>query len=103
MAGGSGGGEHEDQAWGSHVRIEEALELTDRVEIRQMQARRRTSMEERRFDEQPGDQQNDCEREQATDLHAAWKMGKETRIGFHHVFLQRSAVQGWGSIRYLSS
>ena len=46
MAGGSGGGEHEDQAWGSHVRIEEALELVDRVEVRQMQVRRRTLMEE---------------------------------------------------------
>src|SRR5260221_10851195 len=30
-------------------------------------------------------------------------MGKETRIGFHHVFLPWSAVQGWVSIVYLCS
>src|SRR5258708_35705990 len=52
------------------------------------------------FDDQPGGEENDCEREQATDLHAAWKMGKETRIGFHHVFLPWSAVQGLVSIVY---
>jgi len=87
MAGRSGGGENKHQAWGPHVLVEEVLELTDGVEIRQMQARRRGRMEERRFDNQPGSQQYDRKREQTRNLHAAWKTGEEASGCFHDVFL----------------
>ena len=51
---------------GSHIGIEEALELTDRVEVRQMHARRRARMKRGDLNDQPGSQQDDCEREQAS-------------------------------------
>src|SRR2546426_8568879 len=101
MAGRSGGRENEHQARGPHVLVEEVLELADGVEIRQMHAWRRGRMEERRFDDQPGSQQNDRKREQARDLHAARKTGKEASGCFHHVFLLQSDVQGVVSIVHI--
>src|SRR5438045_707488 len=84
MAGWSGRREDQDQARCPRICIEQLLELTNGMQVRQMHPRWCGLMEERRLDDQPGGQQNTREREQAADLHAARKTGKEASICIHH-------------------
>src|SRR3989442_12322353 len=83
MAGRSGRREDQDQARCTHICVEQLLELTDGMQVRQMDSRWRGLMEEGRLDDQPGGQQNTGEREQAADLDSAWKTGKKACICVH--------------------